>query len=205
MNGDTDDRESQERTRETPVNSGHGKSLASVSGPFLRKHGYLIALTSIVGAKLWLDSSLLLLWLPWQVYDDGLYRRLAESIIRGEWLGSFDHLTLTKNPLYPLWVAAVHLGGIPLLLAQSCLYLGSGLLFVRELVLRGLPRPWALPVFAAFAFNPFLEVRLLREGIDGSLLVATIALGAGLERDLRQGRRALRTSPGSGWAWRPPG
>lgn len=128
------------------------------------------------------------------MYDDGLYAKLAQSILRGEWLGTFDQLTLTKNPGYPIWIAATHALGIPLVIAQSALHAGAGLLFVIALRRVGLPRVLAVTVYALYLFDPFIEVRLLREGIYGSLLVLTVAAAVALSTNLRSRRPALRSA-----------
>jgi hypothetical protein len=156
-------------------------------GVDLRRIGFPLGLAVIAAAKVWLDGGLLLIAHSGQTYDDALYAKLAWSILRGEWLGPFDQLTLVKNPFFPIWIAVVHWLHAPLFLAQATLYVAAGALFAWELAQEGTSRAWALAVFAAYALNPFVEVRLLREGIYGSLLVATIALGARLARRIRSG------------------
>ncbi len=135
-----------------------------------------------------------------QVYDDGLYARLAQSILRGEWLGTFDQTTLFKNPGYPLWIAATHALGIPLLLAQSALHAVAGLIFVAAMRRVGLPRVIAVGLYALYLFDPFVEVRLLREGVFGSLLVLTVAAAAALSTRLRSSRPAIWPAMGLGVA-----
>lgn len=154
----------------------------------LRRVAFTLGIGAVSAAKVWLDGGLRIIAQPGQSYDDGLYLRLAGSILRGEWLGTFDQLTLTKNPFFPIWIAAVHWVHAPLLQAQTVLYVAAGALFARELVRQGMSRPWAFTAFAAYAFNPFVEVRVLREGIYASLLVATIALGASVARNVRERR-----------------
>lgn len=61
--------------------------------------------------------------LPTQTpHDDYLFIKLARNILNGEWLGPYDQYTLIKGPAYPLFIAAVHYTGIPLMLAQHLLY-----------------------------------------------------------------------------------
>ncbi len=45
--------------------------------------------------------------------DDDLYFRMANSIVRGEWLGRYDYLTLSKYPLFAVYLACLHLLGLP--------------------------------------------------------------------------------------------
>jgi hypothetical protein len=145
----------------------------------------------LTAVRMWLDVAVQLRAESAQSYDDALYARHAQSILRGEWLGPFDHLTLYKAPGYPLWIAVTHALGIPLLIAQSALHAGAGLVFVLTLRRFGLPRVLAVALFALYLFDPFMEVRLLREGIYGSLLVVTVAAAAALSANLRARRPAL--------------
>jgi hypothetical protein len=159
--------------------------------------GALLAITSV---KMWLDEALALRAESSQSMDDALYARLAASLLRGEWLGPYDWLTLAKNPGYPLWLAAVHRLGLPLLLAQGALYAAAGLLFVRQLRRLGVSRVLVVCVYAMYELNTFVEIRLLREGIYGSLLVLIAAAGASLLADQREGRVGIGSAVGLGLA-----
>jgi hypothetical protein len=104
---------------------------------------------------------------------------------------AFDHLTLTKNPGYPIWIAATHALGVPVLIAQSALRAAAGVIFVIAVRRIGVPRVLAVFLYALYLFDPFVEVRLLREGIYGSLLVLTIAAALMFSTNLRSRRPAL--------------
>ena len=62
-------------------------------------------------------------------YDDGLFVRQATHLSTGQWLGSFDNLTLAKGSAYPAFIASMHALHVPLkvgeqltfLLAAACL------------------------------------------------------------------------------------
>jgi hypothetical protein len=150
--------------------------------------------------KLWLDTALRVRVEAFQIFDDALYVRSALAIIEGQWLGPFDHLTLAKNPGYPIWLALNHVIGSPLLVAQSALYAGAGLLLAREILLAGYARWPLLAVYVAYLFNPFVEIRVMREGIYGSLLVLTFAALANLHRRVMTGRRILASAFSAGAA-----
>ncbi|SLM29944.1 membrane hypothetical protein [Desulfamplus magnetovallimortis] len=87
-------------------------------------------------------------------YDSGLYLRLAESIINGEWLGAYDYLTLIRPPVYPLFIALNYYLHLPLDLFQYSLYLAGALLMVAALRQNSLPRSWTLIVFALTMLHP---------------------------------------------------
>jgi hypothetical protein len=146
---------------------------------------------AIASLKLWLDTALRVRVEAFQIFDDALYVRSALAILEGQWLGRFDHLTLAKNPGYPIWLALNHVVGSPLLVAQSALYAAAGFLLAREVLLAGYARWPLLAVYVAYLFNPFVEIRVMREGIYGSLLVLTFAALANLHRRVATGRRIL--------------
>ncbi len=135
-----------------------------------------IACAIAAGFKLWLDSGLRIRAETTQNFDDALYVRTALWITRGMWLGDFNHLTMCKNPLYPIWLAINYWVGTPLLLAQSVLCIGAGLLLVVAMVRFRTPSTAAFATFLLLTYNPFVETRVMREGVYSSLLVITLAV-----------------------------
>jgi hypothetical protein len=154
------------------------------------RRAWLAALALLTLAKLWLDSALRIKAEPSQAWDDGLYVRLAQSLLSGDWLGPYDQFTLIKSPLYPAWLALVHGLGVPLLLAQSALYAGVGLVLIRELRRAGMSRIPLLLLYGIYLFNPMVEVRVLREGAYTSLLVLLLAALLRLRRGFGEGTRS---------------
>ncbi|MBR3225040.1 MAG: hypothetical protein IKF78_06950 [Atopobiaceae bacterium] len=55
-------------------------------------------------------------------YDDGLLLQYAYNIVQGNWLGSYNNLTLAKNPGYGLFVAACYVLHVPYQFAYIALY-----------------------------------------------------------------------------------
>ena len=57
-----------------------------------------------------------------QDFDDALFIRLGHNIANGNWLGTYNELTLVKAPMFPVFLAAFSLTGIPFNIAQHCLF-----------------------------------------------------------------------------------
>jgi len=134
--------------------------------------------------KLWLIGGQTLTAWGGNVHDDRLFINLANTLLKGEWLGSYNNLTLAKGAFYPFWIAVTFLLGIPLMLGQHLLYIAACVIFtvaVRPI----LPRPvMLLIIYTILLFNPVSYTdgpmtRVLREGIYPALtvLVAAGALG----------------------------
>lgn len=119
--------------------------------------------------------------------DDYLFIRLAGHLARMEWLGPYDHFTLVKGMFYPLWIAVAFRMGIPLLVSQHLLYVGSSLVLLMALRPARLPRWSLLLLAAALLTNPYtLSFQLvMRDGIYDSLalLVLACAIGLHLRKD----------------------
>ena len=68
----------------------------------------LVALVFVVCAM-----NLLVTLLPTALHDDGLFFRLAYSVVQGNWLGDYSDTTLAKGPTFPFFW--------PLMLRSVCL------------------------------------------------------------------------------------
>jgi hypothetical protein len=87
-------------------------------------------------------------------YDGLLHIRQARSLIDGDWLGSYDDLTLVKAPGYSLFLAGCHLLGIGAKAGEQVVVLLAALsLAVCVLAVVG-RLSWAVPVFVVAAFDP---------------------------------------------------
>jgi hypothetical protein len=157
-----------------------------------------LAMTVAAVIYLFLMSHIPSVAVGYAFYDDALFVKLADHILRGAWLGPFDELTLSKGPFLPIWIAGAFWLKVPLVLSESCLYAGAGWVFVS--VLRPqVKHPWWLFImFAAFLFNPLLynleNLRVSREGLYGPLSVMVMAVAVGwLAAQRRAGSRP--------WLW----
>lgn len=143
---------------------------AATVGPWVA-----IAAVTVVSVALRLLSPL---WLVHAPNDDGLFARLAGSLVDGEWLGSYDQLTLIKGPGYPLFMAMVYKLHLPLKLTEHGVHLLAcavmGLAVWR--VFRS--RAAGMAAYAALALNPAYlgatAARVSRDTFYGSLCLLLV-------------------------------
>lgn len=133
---------------------------------------FILALTIF---KCWLVWGLRIRVESGQSFDDALYIRFASTLINGEWLGTYNNLTLAKMPGYPLWLAFNHFLGLPLLFTQHLLYVLAGLVFIFPLRKIVTSRTILLVLYTIYLFNPAIETRVMREGIYPALTVLVFA------------------------------
>lgn len=81
--------------------------------------------------KLWLTRAQPVYAIGNAALDDRLFLELAQSIVRGDWLGAYNQNTLAKGAAFPLWIAATFWLGLPLGLAQQGLYAAACALFTK--------------------------------------------------------------------------
>lgn len=158
---------------------------------FLFPFWFWLIFFMITSLKFWLVMDNSLNALDYALYDDALYVKLAENLIKGNWLGGYDNLTLVKHPFYSFWIALMFYLGIPLSFSHSFLYVFSCFIFtiaVRPL-LRNLPY-LILIVYATLLFHPISfpiigMQRVIREGIYMSLplLVLSFLIGSLLRKN----------------------
>lgn len=124
----------------------------------------------LVAVKLAFTSMQMMYILPMSAtFDDDLYFKLAQNISQGAWLGAYDYLTLSKYPLFALWLAFVHKLGLNYLIANQLLWIAAcafGTVCFAPVLKKNLHR---LLLFAALLFNPSLStdytLRVYRDSI----------------------------------------
>lgn len=94
-------------------------------------HGWFWAGVVLTLLKLWLTRGQPVFAIGPAGHDDRLFLQLAEYLVRGEWLGPYDQMTLAKGPFYSFWIATTYLLGVPLFLSQQLLYAVACALIVR--------------------------------------------------------------------------
>jgi hypothetical protein len=104
--------------------------------------------------KLWLSRGQAVYALGGADVDDRLFVELARHLVRGEWLGPYNELTLARGPFYPIFIAAVFLLGVPLFLTQQLFYAAACALFTRA-VSPAVTRAGArFAIYALLLWNP---------------------------------------------------
>jgi len=136
-------------------------------------------------AKIILTNGQRLFPLPQAIHDDRLFINLANSLLKFDWLGHYNNLTLAKGPVYPMWIAFNSLLGFPLLLSQQILYILSVAFFIlvirRAISNQGL----LLLIYVVLIFNPMsfcdgVTTRTIRENIYPALTLFIISSATGL-------------------------
>jgi hypothetical protein len=138
------------------------------------------AFVAATALKLWLVAGYRVAALGWTVFDDYWFVSAARSILHGEWLGRYGHMTLIKGPAYPLWIALISSAGLPLLFAQRLLYAIACLAVVRSLAPLIEGSSVRIVLFLILLFNPssftsHIAGRVIREGIYPALTMLVLA------------------------------
>ena len=132
-------------------------------------------------------------------YDDQLFARQAATILEGNWLGPYDHLTLAKGPGYPLFIALSHQLHLRLPLAEALFWCAACGLTLVAVLSFGFSRPAGYVAFLFLSFHPIPYAavfdRLVRERFSTTLTLVVLASGIGLLSAVR-GNLARRT-----WTW----
>lgn len=136
---------------------------------------------ALAAAKLLLTSSQLVLITPNTApLDDTLMYEAAQSITRGQWLGEYGWLTLSKYMFFPVFLAALHQLKIPYLLGCQLLQLAAaavGAVALAPVVRKNWGR---LLAFAALLYNPaasaaYVSLRIYRDSITPALSLLLFA------------------------------
>ncbi|MBQ9249492.1 MAG: hypothetical protein IJ179_03890 [Oscillospiraceae bacterium] len=112
----------------------------------------------LVGLVLLIGKHLLVIHLPIEARhyntDDLLMVRMAEGLVRGNWLGDYSARTLMKGCFFPMLLAGLHQLGIPYLSALDLLYGLSCVFFVRQMRFILKNRILRLIMFAVLLLDP---------------------------------------------------
>ena len=142
---------------------------------FIINRKIIVIFLFIVLIRLWLVDTFQLMATD-TPHDDYLFIKTAGHILNGEWLGPYNHLTLIKGPVYPLFIAFSYLLGIPLLFSEQILY--SIACFIAIYSLKPICNNKYIFIFSFIfiLFNPFLynyplPGRVLRESFSISLVL----------------------------------
>ena len=134
----------------------------------------------LIVLKIWLARGLTFNGIGYMYADDQLFIEQAGAILRGEWLGSYNYLTLFKGPFYPLFIVTSFLTGLPLLTTQHLLYAVACLAVCLALTPLLRRQIFLLLLLVVLLFNPMsvtntVATRALREGIYPALTLLSLA------------------------------
>ncbi|MBR5521427.1 MAG: hypothetical protein IKU54_05465 [Oscillospiraceae bacterium] len=111
--------------------------------------------------------------------DDHLMTTAAMSIVEGNWLGEYTYLTISKHAFFAVWLAFVHLTGIPYLVANMILWAAAS--FTAVMALKPvMKKNWQLLfTFLGLLYNPASSAqyatRIYRDAIFPALCLMFIA------------------------------
>lgn len=155
--------------------------------PFLNKKlkiNILFIFFSLILIKLMLTSGQSIFAIGGAGHDDRLFINLAQHLIRGEWLGEYNNLTLAKGMFFPLFIALSFKIGIPLIISQQLLYILGTVIFTIS-IKPFFKNSFALIIpFTVLLFNPIsyaniVFTRVVRDGIYLSLTLIVVSLSVG--------------------------
>jgi len=154
---------------------------------------YAAWLIGLILFKYFLVSAQMMSFNTNAIHDDALFIDMAYLLGSGQWLGDYSQFTLVRGIIYPMFILAGNLAGIPLPVAQYLLLVLSALVLVYAVSPLVKSKTWQILLFAAILFNPMNSVqpmtRVLREGIYTSLgiLVFGAFIGLLINRHKSQG------------------
>lgn len=153
------------------------------------------ACAAMAAAYIWLTSALRIHALFEATYDDGLFLRSASWLLREQWLGPYDNLTLVKGAAYPVFLAAASALGVPVMTAQAALYAAACLVMIAAACPAVPSRLALLLIFGALLFNPEVWAiwRIIRDYFYTGLSVAVLGFAAGAFA--RRGKPVRRLAP----------
>ncbi len=114
---------------------------------------YWLIVSLLVLAYLFLVTGSPLTIRGWSNHDDLHFLRMAYSLLRTGWFGPYDQMTLMKGPVYPMFIAANFVFGLPLLFTKQLAFVAGCIALAGTLTLY-LPRAAALLCFTVVLFHP---------------------------------------------------
>ena len=130
------------------------------------------------------------------LYDDVLMVNQADSILKGEWLGEYNCLTIVKGQFTHLFIAFFNILHIPFLMAQEIFY-DISIIFLLLVFRKKIKSQWKLIlIYIVLLFNPITFcnelARVYRDGIYTSLIVFLIACTIGLFLNRKEKMQKIR-------------
>ena len=113
------------------------------------------------------------------IHDDRLMVDLAVSLLKGEWLGEYSHLTFVKGVFFPLFLAINNFLGISYISASTLLYSFSCIIFIFAIKDIFKTKAPLFVSYIALLFNPLSFAiwtlqRVYRSGITLSQILIIV-------------------------------
>lgn len=142
----------------------------------------ILALTAVAALRIFLAFELPI-WLRHpQTHEDALFMRLAASLVSGDWLGPYDHLTLSHGPGYPTFLALSSLSGLAVSVTQALFQIAAIAVASWAAYRLTASRALASTMFVVLALDPvgFLPdvLRVIPEQIYWAQALLVFALAA---------------------------
>lgn len=124
-------------------------------------------------------------------HDDLFFARAAQSMLKGQWMGPYNHFTLIKGPFYAFFLVGSFLSGLPLYLNESLFFLGASVVFFFALKPIIKNKWWLFFCFAFIMFIPSslatgMHLRVYREFVYFILTLYVTAFAIGLFLRVKQ-------------------
>lgn len=154
-------------------------SAAQAASVRQRRQGVWAVVVVTTAISVWLRLRGRAWLLARMTFDDEYFARSAGYILRGEWLGPYDWLTLSKGPTYPLFIAGAYELHIPLKLAEHGLHLIAAGLFAWAVWRVTRVRVVTVAAYMVVALNPAYlgsaASRVTREVVYGALSLILVS------------------------------
>lgn len=150
---------------------------------------YLLGVIFIGGKLALAACQTVYIWTEGAPLDDGFMYNAAVSITQGNWLGAYNWLTLSKHAFFAVWLAFLHLLGIPYLIGGQLLWAGACATAVAAFSPVIAKRWQRFVMFAVLLFSPAataaFTLRVYRDNIFPALCVIVFAgfIGTALRLD----------------------
>ena len=110
---------------------------------------------------------------PLAPIDDHFMFTTAQNIVAGEWFGEYNYLTLSKHAFFAVWLAFLHIVGIPYMVGSALLWTAASIVLVLAVSPFIKKNRARLFLYAGLLYNPAVwaqfSTRIYRDNIFPSL------------------------------------
>lgn len=124
---------------------------------FLKRHWFITLIVLFAIIKQIITSNIPMFVNSIAGHDDLMMVNMAESLIKGEWLGEYSEFTLVKGVVYPLFMAVSNSIGISTMSATTLLYTLSCLIFIlaiKDIFKSKYSKIYLSIIYVVLLFNP---------------------------------------------------